>query len=283
MNQLVFNIRLQRVIADILIAISLAPFTLALQKVMRNDLVDPYIIGSLPGAFVSISLATLLMGLTALETWNAFVIGSIGAAFSGTLVSLMALRFGTNAALLSSIGLTLALQGLASVLAYLSAAATGRPFLPMLLGTTSYVDWGTLRALATVSALSLLLLIAIANKLSVMEYGEEEARSFGIRTNRVTALTLLLSSITSGAAVSCCGILPFIGLVSANLAKRIAPLRIYREILFSFLIASTIIEISDTLANYIETPYGNLPLGAFLSFIGGFALVIIILKESYLV
>ncbi|UXD22401.1 hypothetical protein IPA_04370 [Ignicoccus pacificus DSM 13166] len=248
-----------------------------------NDLIDPYVIGVLPGAFVALSLGVLLLGLLALTLKMSFILGFLGSLIVGTLVAVVSLKYGLRGTLIIGIGISLSLQGIASILAYLASAASNRPFLPMLLGTTEYVTWNVLIYVLIIGTISTLLIWILSWKISALEYGEDFTESFRINYKRVLGISIILSSASAGAAVGCCGIIPFLGLISANIAKRLSPLKPSGEILYSIIIASMVMTISDTLASVIVTPYGSLPVGAFLSFIGGLALVILILFEGGIV
>jgi iron complex transport system permease protein len=257
----------------------LGPSTLTLQKVLANDLLDPYLMGTLAGAFLVLSLGVLILGLEALENLYTFMLGFAGSFMVGILISLVSLRYGTRGSLLAGIGISLSLQGVASILAYIASSAINRPFLPMLMGTTQYVTWTILGSAWIIAIITLVGNLTISWKSSLGEYGEEVAKSFNVEYNRVIASVIIISSVASGVAVGCCGIIPFLGLISANVAKRLYPLKPREEIFCAFIISSMIMMFADTLASTIETPYGMLPVGAFLSAIGGVLLVLLILKE----
>ena len=81
-------------------------------------------------------------------------------------------------------------------------------------------------------------------------------------------------------SVSLCGILPFLGLIGANLGKRIAKYGSFEQILASVAIAFMVIGIADIISNGFETPFGFIPVGTMLSLIGGIALAVILAKRG---
>ena len=280
--KVILEIRMQRVVADNLIAILLSIPTLLLQKSLSNDLVDPYVLGSLSGAFLFISLGALLMGLAALEQLPSLALGFTGSLLVGGFVAFASLKGGTSKALIMGLAISIALQGLSSLLAYLVASRFNRPFLPMLLGTTEYVDNQTLTGLTILSVLVFLASIALAQEATAMSFGEDFARSLGVRPEVALAKDVILASVGAGAVTGCCGIIPFLGLISANLGKRLSPLEPYSEIVITYFISSIIMMLSDALSNFVETPYGSLPVGAILSTLGGLSLAIIVVKSELL-
>jgi len=279
-TKIVLEVRLERVLADLVLAMLLAPSTLALQKLFSNDLVDPYLMGSLAGAFVLISLGALVMGVQALTEYSVFTLGFLGSMFAAILIIIVATKKDIKSALIAGIGLSLALQGLASVLAYLVSAKLNRPFLPLLMGTTSFVTWNVLAWSYAMAFIELVMLLILSWKISAIEYGEEISISLKIDSKKVEIAVLAISSMASGMAVGCCGIIPFVGLIAANIAKRLTPLRPVIEMINSVAIAFIIVSMADTLATSMITEYGSLPVGAFLSLIGGLVLAILMLKET---
>lgn len=265
---------------DNLISLSLALPTLLLQKELSNDLVDPYVLGTLSGAFLFISLGALIFGLIALQQSTSFALGFLGSLIVGTFVAFASLRGGASKALIMGLAISISLQGLSSLLAYLVASSLNRPFLPLLLGTTEYVDRSTAFSLAIASVLALVGSIALIDEATAVGFGEDFARSLGIKPERTLAKSVIVASIGAGSVTGCCGILPFLGLISANIGKRLCPLEPYYEIFTTFLIASTVMMTSDALSSYVETPYGSLPVGAFLSTMGGLSLALLILRSE---
>ncbi len=264
--------------ADLLASMSLAPSALILQIAFSNDLMDPYVMGVQSGALSSLALGALILGLTSLGTLQGYLISALGSLIPPIVV--VKVSRNKEEALLFGLALALGLQGLASILAYMASSALGLPMLPMLLGSTAYVDIEELTTALLITLVLLLIALPILRLIYILEYGEEVVISFGISYTNLLKISILLSSVLAAISVSLCGILPFLGLIGANLGKRIAKYGSFEQILASIAIAFMVISIADIISNSFETPFGFIPVGTMLSLIGGIALAIILAKRG---
>ena len=276
----VLCVRAQRVWADALSALGLSTAATLLQTAYSNDLMDPYLLGSLSGALASVAAGVLVFGLYTLASPLVYLIAFFGSLIPGALVSVVALKRGRVYSLIFGISITLALQGLASVLSYLAAAATDLPFLPMLIGTTQYADRSVLSISSIIVMIAFFLSMIIYKRLGLLEYPEGFPRSFGVIEERALAIAVTVSSLASSAVVTCCGILPFLGLIGALVGRKSAPVGSRKSLMIAFLASLITMNLTDLLANSVETPYGFLPVGAFLSLIGGLVLAVTLVRES---
>lgn len=62
-------------------------------------------------------------------------------------------------------------------------------------------------------ALGFLILFGVRWQLNVLSFGEEEARSMGIKTARVRHQVIIASTLITAACVSICGMVGWVGLV----------------------------------------------------------------------
>ncbi len=273
----VFRVRLLRLGADLLASVSLAPSALILQLAFSNDLMDPYVMGVQSGAMSTLAAGLLLLGISSLGTPQGYFLSILGS----TLPPLIVINVSKSKeeALLIGLALALSLQGLASILAYMASASLGLPMLPMLLGTTTYVSFGALITGLIVIIILLLLSLPLLKMIYLLEYGEEVTTSFGFNYINLLRFSILISSALAAISVSLCGILPFLGLIGANVGKRVAKYGSYEQLLSSIAVSFIVISIADTVSNSIETPFGFIPVGTLLSLIGGIALATILAKR----
>jgi iron complex transport system permease protein len=104
--------------------------------------------------------------------------------------------------------------------------------------------------------------------LNALSLGEEEAIHLGLDIERTKRLLFLVSSLLTGASVSVCGIIGFVGLVIPHLVRRLVGGD--HRILFiaSFLAGGIFLILCDTLARIILAPM-ELPVGVITGIIGG--------------
>ncbi|ABU82379.1 iron chelate uptake ABC transporter family permease subunit [Ignicoccus hospitalis] len=276
----ILRIRAERVWADALAAAGLSSAATLLQSAYSNDLMDPYLIGTLSGAMAALAAAVLLLGLSALVGPQSYLAAFFGALVPGALTALAAFKLGPRQSLTFGIALTLSLQGVASLLSYLAAAESGLPLLPMLLGTTQYASEEALRALTVVVALAWATAQLVYKEVSSLEYPEGFPRSFAIVEEKAALKAVLISAASSSAVVSCCGVLPFLGLIGGVVGRRLSPPGSGKALVVAFVTSYLVMVTTDFVANSVETPYGYLPVGAFLSLIGGLALAALLVKSG---
>ncbi len=273
----VVEVRLLRLGADLLASASLAPSALMLQLAFSNDLMDPYVMGVQSGAMSVLAAGLLMLGIASLGTPEGYLFSILGSILPPLIV--VNVSKSKEEALLVGLALALGLQGLASILAYIASASLGLPMLPMLLGSTSYVSSDAL-VTGLISVLTLLLLsLPLFKTIYIMEYGEEVATSFGLNYINLLRLSILVSSMLAAISVSLCGILPFLGLIGANVGKRVAKYGSYEQLLASIAVSFIVISLADIISNSVETPFGFIPVGTLLSLIGGLALATILAKR----
>ena len=277
LNCPVVKVRLLRFGADLLASVSLAPSALILQLTFSNDLMDPYVMGVQSGAMSVLAAGLLILGISSLGTPQGYLLSILGSILPPLIV--VNVSKSKEEALLIGLALALSLQGLASILAYIASASLGLPMLPMLLGSSSYVSSSALvTGLVAISSL-LLLAMPLLKVIYILEYGEEVVTSFGFSYINLMRFSILLSSALAAISVSLCGILPFLGLIGANVGKRVAKYGSYEQLLASIAISFTVMSLADIISNAIETPFGFVPVGTLLSLIGGIALATILAKR----
>jgi iron complex transport system permease protein len=225
-HDIVFDVRLPRVLLAALAGAGLSIVGVALQALLRNPLAEPFVLGVSGGAAFGATLA-ILLGLT-----GATMLGA-------SLVPLAALAGGMGATILvhafaaaapGSRGTSVLLAGIV-VNAIASAAITfvktlivpakAQELLFWLMGFLDVPSRASLVALAVYTALGAGILLYDAARLNVLSLGDEAASHLGIRVRAVELRTLLASSLVVGAIVSVTGLIGFVGLIVPHVLRRL--------------------------------------------------------------
>jgi iron complex transport system permease protein len=191
----------------------------AFQGMFRNPLVSPDILGVTAASGFGAALALLLSrGAFELEL-IAFLFGILGVG----LTYLLARTYRSTPVLM------LVLSGVI-VAAFFSALLSGAKYLAdpdSKLPVITYWLLGSLNG-ASMRSLSLALppivlggagLMLVRWRLNVLSMGDEEARSLGVRTDRLKGIIIVCTTLITAAAVSVCGIVGWVGLVIPHLAR----------------------------------------------------------------
>jgi len=248
------------------------------QGLFRNPLADPYLLGSASGASLAVVavLAASALGGGAVA-WSAADglarLGLVGAAFvgalGGVLLTLVLARGAreTSRLLLAGVVVGVVLTALGDLLASAAPEALrGRQV--FMLGTTSFLSWGSVGWLA--AGLLAILPVAwwLARVLDALALGEDSALSLGLALPRWRLVLVAALALATGLAVSQAGLVAFVGLVSPHLVRRWAPAPHGYTVLASTAAGGALLLAADVLARSLIAPQ-ELPVGVVTAVLGG--------------
>lgn len=260
-NTVIFDIRLPRILAAMLVGAALSVAGAALQGLFRNPLVAPDKLGVTAGAGFGAALAILLYAGAFLIQISAFIWGLIAV----TITYLLSKTFkGTSM-------LTLVLTGIAVEAFFAAMIALSKymadPYsqLPTivfwLLGSLASINNQDLLIMGPPIIIGILILLMVRWRINVLSMGEEEAKTMGIETGKLQAIIIISSTIITASAVSLCGIIGWIGLVIPHVARMIVgpdhKVLLPTSIILGAFFLLLIDDISRTLTT-IEIPLGIL-------------------------
>lgn len=225
-HDIVFEVRLPRVLLAALAGAGLSMVGVALQALLRNPLAEPFVLGVSGGSAFGATIAIL------------FGLGG-GTILGASLVPIAALAGGVGATILvhafaaaapGSRGTSVLLSGVV-VNAIASAAITfvktlivpakAQELLFWLMGFLDVPSRASLIAMTVYTAIGAAILLYDAARLNVLSLGDEAAAHLGIRVRAVEVRTLLASSLVVGAIVSVTGLIGFVGLIVPHVLRRL--------------------------------------------------------------
>ncbi len=110
--------------------------------------------------------------------------------------------------------------------------------------------------------------------------GDSQARALGIHTGWVRLGVLAASTLLTACAISLAGPIGFLGFLAAYCARRIEPVALLRQLLFSTLFGMLFLLAADVLSRWLLQPY-ELPVGTLLAALGAPALIAIVLRGGF--
>ena len=251
------------------------------QSLFRNALATPSVIGTEAGAAFSIALATLLSSGSHLNFQETVLYSSIGAGCA-TAGALAILHFSrqTSASKLSMPhdSLTKLLLGGFAMNAFLAAGTSlcltiimetgsGINLHHWLMGSFSARTWDHVYGISLAYFFCLLAAWKLAPSVDVMSLGDDMASSVGINVFRNYKLILTLISILVGAAISCGGALPFVGLVAPHMARLLYRPQNRTILLMSSIMGASLTVVADLVARTIRAPI-DMDVGIITTMIG---------------
>lgn len=265
-QQILYYVRLPRMLAAALCGAGLAVSGVIIQSVLANPLASPSIIGVNTGAGLSV---TLCMVLIPTAVWAVPV-----AAFLGALATVF-MVFGIAKRAQAS-RITVILSGVA--VSSLMSAGTNtllHLFPDILLGLKNFQTGGLtgvtvsqLLPAAILIASGILSALALSNELEVLSLGESTAQSLGLPVRFYRFLFLVIAAALSGASVSFAGLIGFVGLIVPHITKRILKTGSKRMLIaVSALAGAFFLTVCDTAARTLFRPY-EMPVGILVSYFG---------------
>ncbi|MFH2068340.1 MAG: iron ABC transporter permease [Candidatus Omnitrophota bacterium] len=261
-REILFLIRLPRLVLASLVGSALAASGMGLQALFRNPLASPYILGISSASAFGACLA-MLFGLPVIPGAFAF----------GLATTFLLYFFAEKSSHASGQGLILLgiaagafFSALVSLLIFISGEKLHQ-IVFWLMGGFWTAEW---RKVIYASAWIIPALFAIfffPVDLNVVSTGEETALDLGVEVSRVKKIVLVSASLLVAAAVSVSGTIGFIGLVVPHLA-RIWLGSDHRFLLPGSVLAGAVLLLwADNLSRCISFT-GEIPVGIFTSLLG---------------
>ncbi len=272
----VFQIRLPRVLAAAMIGAALSLAGVSYQGMFQNPMVSPDILGASSGAGFGAALAILLgfsyMGISA------------AAFFFGLAAVLLAYVVSRASRINATLAMILAGMMIGSLFSsgtsFVKLVADTEQTLPAitywLMGSLVSIkpdDVAFALAPMLIGAIPLFLLKWRMNLLTV---GEEEAQSMGINTRALRLIVIVCATLLTAASVAISGMIGWVGLVIPHFCRMIFGYDYRRIIPASALFGATFLMVVDNIARLATT--GEIPLGILTSFVGAPIFVYLILK-----
>lgn len=270
----VFTVRLPRILLALLTGAGLALSGAALQGVFRNPLVGPQVIGVSSGAAFGGTLAILL----SLPRY-----GLLGSAFAFGLSALILVyalngivaRRNILALVLAGVVVTGFFSALVSLLQYLADTEDKLPAMVFwLLGSFATANWDKFFLVAAPVLVGSLLLLGLRWRINLLSMGDEDARALGVTVEPLRWLVLVLVSCIVAAQVAVSGIIGWVGLVVPHMARMLVGPDHRVMMPASLIIGALYLLVIDTVARTVTAT--EIPLGILTALIGTpvFALVL---------
>jgi iron complex transport system permease protein len=279
---IVHTVRGPQVALGLLVGAALAVAGAVFQGLLRNDLVEPYLLGVGPGAMLGVTVAALAVGGSTMPP--AAVRGPaafVGAAVVAALVfsaARRATRMPAATVLLAGIAVGAFVHAVATVLLHAGVRDWHKVIL-WLLGDLSLARYGEVGWLVVALVVGLAVATWRARDLDVLALGEESARATGVDARRALWVLGGAACLLAAATVAHAGLVGFVGLVVPHLARGVVGPAHRALIPASALLGAALLVIADGLARTLHPPQG-LPLAAVTALLGAPVLAVLVLRRA---
>ena len=263
-----FQIRLPRLLAAILVGAALSAAGASYQSLFRNPLVSPDILGVSAGAGFGAVLGILLgLPVAAIQ-----FLGFGGGLLTVTIVMVLArmLRGSGDVLVLVLAGIVVgALAGAAiSLVKVLADPYDQLPAITFwLLGSLAGTKMEDVMAALPVVVIGLLPLILLRWRIGVLSLGDEEARALGVESGWLRGVVIAAATLVTASVVAISGVIGWVGLMIPHMARLLVGPRFDRLLPASIFLGATFMVVVDTLAR--SAAWIEIPLGVLTAVIGG--------------
>jgi len=266
-DTVVWNIRLPRIMAGLVVGAVLAAAGAAYQGMFRNPLVSPDILGVSAGAGLGATLG-IYLGLSLVFVQIAAFIGGLAAVACVYYVASLVQRHDPVLVLvLAGVALGTLLGAGISLIKILSDPYTQLPTITFwLLGGLNAVTPDDLAVTAPLMLAGLVPMFLLRWRVNLLGLADDEAATLGIAVDRLRLILVTAATLSTAAAVSLAGIVGWVGLVIPHVARLLVGPDFRRLLPASLLLGAGFLVTTDTLARTVAAI--ELPLGILTAVVG---------------
>ena len=265
-GQVVWTVRLPRVMMAFLCGAALGLSGATLQGVFRNPLVDPHIIGVTSGAAFGGTLA-ILLGLSPLFMMGStfsFGLAALGLVY---LIATLQGRESTLVLILSGIILSGFFAALVSLMQYLADTEEVLPNIVFwLLGSFATANWHKVMLVAGPVLLAGAVLFALRWRINLLSLDEKDARALGVSVKPLRRGVLVSCGLLVAAQVAVSGSIAWVGLVIPHLARLLVGADHRRLLPTAFWLGGAFMIMVDDLARTLTQ--AEIPIGIITALVG---------------
>ncbi|MCZ8516383.1 iron ABC transporter permease [Paenibacillus filicis] len=269
-EQIIWKVRLPRVILGMLVGASLGLAGASFQGVLRNPLADPYTLGVSSGASAGAAFLILFgFQFAWLGQWTVPVVAF--AAGSASLVTVLLLartqgKLRMESVILAGVVMQAFLGAFVSLMVALSKTVINE-IIFWTMGSLALRGWSYTLVLLPYLAIGAAVLLGFGRSMNLLAVGERQAAYLGVNVERTKLVVLIASTLITAAAVSVSGVIAFVGLIVPHLLRLLVGPD-YRLLLpLSLLGGAAYVVIADMLARTVLSPT-EIPLGVVTAFLG---------------
>jgi len=284
-SYIIWDIRLPKAIAAVMVGSGLSIAGLLLQSLFRNPLAGPSVLGISSGA--SLGVATYVMaGGMGVISYGLLSAGGL-ALFSilGSLLVLMAVMAismkvnDTVSLLIVGIMFGSITGSLVSVLQYFSSANLVQHFIIWTFGSLGSMSWNELALVSSVVLLSSLATLFLMKPLNALLLSDQYAESMGVSVKKTRQLIIIISSLIAGIITAFAGPIVFVGVAVPHLTRNLFRSVDHRILVPAvFLVGAILMLLCDIISQLPGTSTG-LPINSVTALFGAPVVIWIILQN----
>ncbi len=265
------QIRLPRILLSFMVGAGLGIAGVVFQGIIRNPMVDPYIVGISAGAGTAVTFAIVFNLSFSILYFNTIpLFAFIGALLTVILVYNLAKtknKIPVMTFLLAGVATAFILDAARSLVMVLGTQDIQQVVF-WLMGSLSGSSWGDITMILPYYLLGMLPIVLYINDLNLILLGEENAHHLGVEVERVKKLLIVGATLVTASVVSVSGGIGFIGLVIPHIGRMLIGPDHKKLMPLAGILGGIFLVISDMLARSIMPPM-EIPVGIITALAGG--------------
>ena len=220
-NTIVWQIRLPRILAALLVGASLSMAGTAFQGIFKNPLVSSDLLGVSNGAGFGAALAILFSGSGIVIQIFAFIFGIISVSIT-YLISKAYRAGGILILILSGVAISAFFNSLISAIKFVADPEDKLPeIVYWLMGSLASITMDEIIMIIIPLFIGFIILYLLRWQMNILAMGDEEAQSLGLNPSRVRLIIIAACTLLTSAAVSISGIIGWIGMIIPHMARMV--------------------------------------------------------------
>lgn len=277
-KHIMLYIRLPRIIAAIVIGMSLSVSGAVYQGIFRNPLVSPDILGASSGCSFGIGLG-IILHFSYLETiFLAFLFG-IFVVFSSYFLSTFLKNDEKTSLILSGLMLSTIFT---SLLSYLKLVADIDNELPdityWLMGRLTGISYSTIKIIVLPILFIIFSIFLLRWKINFFMLNESEANLLGINMKVIRIILIISSTLLTAIAVSVSGVIGFVGLIVPHFSRALVGNNYRFLIPTSVTMGALFLLVIDNFSRSLTTY--EIPLGILTSLVGAPLFLFLLIRKK---
>jgi iron complex transport system permease protein len=271
-HDLVWQIRMPRVVLAALVGGALSISGAAYQGAFRNPPIDPYLLGVAAGAGLGATIV-FAIGRGVTESWPIDPV--VIAAFVGGVLAVVITYAAGTAFGVARRPESLLLAGVA-VVSFLTAIQTFvlqrnanvlRPVYSWILGQLTSSQWSDVRLVLPYVTVASVVLLVHGRLLDVLRVGDDEAAALGARVKRIRVTVVVAATVATASVVAVSGLIGFVGIIVPHIVRLLVGGSYRRVLPISLLGGAAFLILADLAGRMIIRP-AELPIGVVTAFFG---------------
>lgn len=266
---IIWVVRLPRVILAFLVGGSLAICGVSYQGIFKNPMADPFILGVSSGAALGASIGIVMkfefsfLGLSPIS-----ILAFTGAIITINIVyniSKIGNKVPVTTLLLSGIAIGQLLSAVISL--FMIFTDDMQRIIYWTMGSFNARSWEHVLVIIPYVIIGFIILYSASRELDIMLLGEETASQLGVDTEKLKKKVLFTTAIITAIAVSVTGIIGFVGLIIPHVVRSFVGPKHRSLIPYSFVIGGVFMIVCDTISRTLITQ--EIPVGIVTALFGG--------------